>query len=125
MYYVYIKVDGDTDSPSVQREFEKMIREHIQKFSGQNKSTIENSKRGGNSNDDTTVIQDLEDVTSSVIPTISHHVSLTNGHLRPHANNVTSSANKKPPINGHIPNGRASFRNMLDEAENFPIDSHM
>lgn len=72
-----------------------------------------------------------------MIPTISHHVSLTNGHLRPHANNVISSANKVPPtntikpstttLNGHIPNGksRSSFRNMLDEAENFPIDSHI
>lgn len=131
----------------MQREFEKVIRQSIQKLSGQNTTSnakganaARDSKRDGIVGNesgggigiagDTTTIQDLEEVSTSVIPTVSHHVSLTNGHLRPHVNNTTSSANnKKLPttLNGHIPNGkgRSSFRNMLDEAENYPIDSHI
>lgn len=64
------------------------------------------------------MVQDLEDV-PGVVPTISHHVSLVNGHTK-----NSASRSGKTGMNGHIANGRPTFRNMLDEAEN-PIDSYM
>lgn len=64
------------------------------------------------------MVQDLEDV-PGVVPTISHHVSLVNGHVK-----KSASRSGKTGANGHIANGRPTFRNMLDEADN-PIDSYM
>lgn len=64
------------------------------------------------------MVQDLEDV-PGVVPTISHHVSLINGHVK-----NSASRSGKTGANGHIANGRPTFRNMLDEADN-PIDSYM
>ncbi|XP_029405803.2 adenylate kinase isoenzyme 5 isoform X2 [Bactrocera dorsalis] len=126
-------VDGDTDSPSVQREFEKIIRQHIQ--------TIEQTGPEGMNNkadaavmtnhvdhDQTdAILQDLENNVPGAVPTISHHVSLMNGHLK---NRNNSAANN----GGVVMNGDArmagltggiDFRHMLQEAERYPVDSYM
>ncbi len=130
------KVDGDTDSPSVEKEFEKTIRKHTSELtttktsSSQLKHNRTDSKTQphvsvyGNDQRISTrriddVVQDLEDV-PGVVPTISHHVSLINGHVK----NSSASKSGKTGVNGHIANGRPTFRNMLDEADN-PIDSYM
>lgn len=63
------------------------------------------------------MVQDMQDV-PGVVPTISHHVSLVNGHLK-----NSASRSGKTGANGHIANGRPTFRKMLDE-EN-PIDAYM
>lgn len=64
-------------------------------------------------------LHDLEDdVPLGTIPTISQHVA--NGHA-----GKTIKSVQKPGQNGHIPNGRPNFRNMLEDAENYQIDSHM
>lgn len=66
---------------------------------------------------DNTIVHDLEDVAPpGVVPTISHHISLVNGGPR-------ADAIKQ---NGHVvANGKPSFRNMLDDADNHPVDSYM
>ncbi|XP_055545854.1 adenylate kinase isoenzyme 5 isoform X2 [Wyeomyia smithii] len=119
-------VDGDTDSPTVQREFERIVRDNIQKVLQQKdaddesitpvkigsfKNAIQQSRQS-----DDTVVHDLDADVPGVVPTISHHVSLANGHIG--AVGVPAGAK-----NGFIPNGRPNFRNMLQEADNF--DSHM
>ncbi|XP_037913203.1 adenylate kinase isoenzyme 5 isoform X1 [Hermetia illucens] len=140
-------VDGDTDSPSVQREFEKIIRSLIQQmttynnaneanphqnYNPFNENALDNVQNGDN------ILQDFEDNVPGTVPTISHHVSLANGHLRnrssagagPNHSSVYSA--KKPANNpnqnqqnGYIPNGGFNFRDVLQEAENNPIDSYM
>ncbi|XP_053696268.1 adenylate kinase isoenzyme 5 [Sabethes cyaneus] len=120
-------VDGDTDSPTVQREFERIVRENIQKVIqekdasnaditpvkiGSFKNAIQQSRRQSGD----TVVHDLDADVPGVVPTISHHVSLANGHIG--AVGIPAGAK-----NGFIPNGRPNFRNMLQEADNF--DSHM
>ncbi|XP_058824401.1 adenylate kinase isoenzyme 5 isoform X2 [Topomyia yanbarensis] len=118
-------VDGDTDSPTVQREFERIVRDNIQKVLQDNtgsesitpvklgsfKSAIQQARKP-----DDAIVHDLDADVPGVVPTISHHVSLANGHL---GGGVIPTGAK----NGYIPNGRPNFRNMLEEADNF--DSHM
>ncbi|XP_055589082.1 adenylate kinase isoenzyme 5 [Uranotaenia lowii] len=127
-------VDGDTDSPTVQREFERIVRENIQKLGlgaepgnaadGGSVSPIKlgsfkDAIKQGRSkvapmelkNADA-IVHDLDADVPGVVPTISHHVSLANGHLP-----------KGGSRNGFIPNGRPNFRNLLTEADSF--DSHM
>ncbi|XP_065080427.1 uncharacterized protein LOC135703233 isoform X2 [Ochlerotatus camptorhynchus] len=123
-------VDGDTDSPTVQREFERIVRESIQKVLNQTnidispvkigsfKNAIEQSRKSGVGSKNTdAIVHDLDADVPGVVPTIIHHVSLANGHLGGGAVPVGGARN------GFIPNGRPNFRNMLDEADNF--DSHM
>lgn len=75
---------------------------------------------------DDTEVHDLEDEgMPGTIPTISHHVSMSNGHL---GGGRSGSLHKKGPQkpgqqNGFIPNGRPDFRSMLDDAES--MDSHI
>ncbi|KAJ6645882.1 Adenylate kinase isoenzyme 5 [Pseudolycoriella hygida] len=127
-------VDGDTDSPSVEREFEKTIRKHTT-YLVDTSSQLEHKRSDSkthvslySSNDQRNstrriddMVQDL-DLVPGVVPTISHQVSLVNGHLKNSATRGGKTA--LPELNGHIANGRATFRNMLNEAEN-PIDSYM
>lgn len=146
------KVDGDTDSPAVQREFEKVIGESILKLA-QGPSTqavptgslYDRSRGGGPKTQLKRVEQELEEQDAIVhdleqeeeqaarvnqakrsVATISQHVSLGNGHLKRNA--VTLNGFGPPAgqqMNGHIPNGKPNFRNMLEEADNYPIHSYM
>ncbi|XP_037959021.1 adenylate kinase isoenzyme 5 [Teleopsis dalmanni] len=143
-------VDGDTDSPSVQREFERIIRGHIQIYQhvgtkanmpNQGINTyqsglVNNSIRGGqnhtNAEQTETILQDLENNVPGAVPTISHHVSLMNGHLR--NSSATNNFNNKKSnshattMNGDVRarTGQAmDFRHMLEEAERYPVDSYM
>ncbi|XP_055906163.1 adenylate kinase isoenzyme 5 isoform X2 [Eupeodes corollae] len=143
-----IIVDGDTDSPSVQREFEKIIRNHIQKLTtnpNQNMNDLNNRPHTTtmrNVSDQTdAILNDLENNVPGAVPTISHHVSMMNGHLK--SNNVNS--NNINNMNHHQyggggvgsvgigaktgMNGNAGkpmdFRHMLEEAERHPVDSYM
>ncbi|XP_050319436.1 adenylate kinase isoenzyme 5 isoform X1 [Bactrocera neohumeralis] len=126
-------VDGDTDSPSVQREFEKIIRQHIQSIEqtgplGMNNMADAAVMTNHVDHDQTdAILQDLENNVPGAVPTISHHVSLMNGHLK---NRNSSAANN----GGVLMNGDArmagltggiDFRHMLQEAERYPVDSYM
>lgn len=64
-----------------------------------------------------TMVEDLEDTMPGVIPTISNHVALANGHAGRKLSQTRGRA-----TNGHILNGRPNFRTMLDDAE---LDSHI
>lgn len=144
--FVLFKVDGDTDSAPVQREFEKVVRKLIEKLDGSeaqsNSNQIDNDVTNFGSlyqrdekltkENDQTVIHDLEDEgMPGTIPTISHHVAMANGHLgggrsgslKKKPNNY--AAPQKPPQNGFVPNGRPNFRTMLDDAEGYSMDSHI
>ncbi|XP_035909092.1 adenylate kinase isoenzyme 5 isoform X5 [Anopheles stephensi] len=125
-------VDGDTDSPSVQREFERIVRVNMERVLnsclgqtdpdqhddippvqiGTFKTVLQRTQR--NSMD--AIVQDLDTEMPGAVPTISHHVSLANGHL---------PGSGKAAKNGYVPNGRPNFRNMLEEADSYPIDSHI
>lgn len=71
-------------------------------------------------------VQDIEDVSPpGVVPTISHHMSLMNGHIG--GTKTDPTANQTAKLNGGqrlVANGKPSFRNMLNDAED-PIDSYM
>ncbi|EDS28638.1 conserved hypothetical protein [Culex quinquefasciatus] len=131
-------VDGDTDSPTVQREFERIVRDNIQKVLKQQesagnrateaitpvrignfKSAIQRSRKSAakSSSQQDAIVHDLDADVPGVVPTISHHVSLANGHLG------GGGAVPVAARNGHVPNGKLNFRNMLDEADHY--DSHM
>lgn len=65
------------------------------------------------------------------VATISGAVGMANGHVKK-SNSVTLNGygplGKPSPQrqqNGHIPNGKSNFRNMLEEADNYPIHSYM
>ncbi|XP_037897499.1 adenylate kinase isoenzyme 5 isoform X3 [Glossina fuscipes] len=120
-------IDGDTDSPSVQREFEKFIRIHIQKLSNAPATNITNSADANIQTE--AVVHDLEENMPGVVPTISHHVSLMNGHIK-NQHSIAPSAGQKIGIqmNGVIASDqkRDNFRNTFGEAERYPpIFSYM
>ncbi|XP_028898851.1 adenylate kinase isoenzyme 5 isoform X2 [Zeugodacus cucurbitae] len=130
-------VDGDTDSPSVQREFEKIIRQHIQS-SEQNGTGSTNNNMADAAvmtnhvdHDQTdAILQDLENNVPGAVPTISHHVSLMNGHLKNRNNSAANNLNSNHvAMNGdaRMPGltGVIDFRHMLQEAERYPVDSYM
>lgn len=120
----------------MQREFEKVIRNlvrelRIPKSQETYDQTSENtvSVSHGQSDNANSIIQDIENNVPGAVPTISHHVSLMNGHLKNfrkdyvnHNHNIT-----KPPIsigttkrntNGDLRNRQSkSFKDMLEEAE--------
>ncbi|TMW52318.1 hypothetical protein DOY81_002575, partial [Sarcophaga bullata] len=133
-------IDGDTDSPSVQREFEKSIRNHIQKLTGTQMSnnvqrpTSKQPPPPPHMEQQTdTIIQDLENNVPGAVPTISHHVSLMNGHIKNRntsANQLANNNHNKTNtnyMNGDITGqtGQMDFRHMLQEAERYPVDSYM
>ncbi|XP_020716407.1 adenylate kinase isoenzyme 5 [Ceratitis capitata] len=140
-------VDGDTDSPSVQREFEKIIRQHIQALDQRDhgSDTLNNRNMTDTSvmtnhvvehNPQTdAILHDLENNVPGAVPTISHHVSLMNGHLKNRNNsaahingNVVNSNHATMNGDAHITTGLTGgidFRHMLQEAERYPVDSYM
>ncbi|KAH8353222.1 hypothetical protein KR084_009688, partial [Drosophila pseudotakahashii] len=132
-------VDGDTDSPSVQREFERLIRNHIQRLLNKT-DDIDDPGMLGNQmmrNEQTdAILHDLETNVPGAVPTISHHVSMMNGHLKSRGSALGSGKHQgHGMMNGHVP-GRpgtgpvaqpvpVDFRHMLEEAERYPVDSYM
>ncbi|KAM7352482.1 uncharacterized protein ACRADG_004978 isoform 2-T2 [Cochliomyia hominivorax] len=129
-------IDGDTDSPSVQREFEKAIRNHIQNLTGTQVNHIQRplSRQPPPMDQQTdAILQDLENNVPGAVPTISHHVSLMNGHIKNRSasgNHLANNNNNKNPtshMNGDIGQiGQTmDFRHMLEEAERYPVDSYM
>lgn len=130
----FFQIDGDTDSPSVQREFEKSIRNHIQNVTGALNNNIQPGITAAATRMDQqtdAILQDLENNVPGAVPTISHHVSLMNGHLKNHnaSGNQLANNNKHPSsyMNGDIgQTGQTmDFRHMLEEAERYPVDSYM
>ncbi|XP_016973827.1 adenylate kinase isoenzyme 5 isoform X2 [Drosophila rhopaloa] len=131
-------VDGDTDSPSVQREFERLIRNHIQRLLNKGDDTDETAPLGNEMmrNEQTdAILHDLETNVPGAVPTISHHVSMMNGHLKNRGSALGSGKHPGQMMNGHVP-GRpgtgpvtqpvpVDFRHMLEEAERYPVDSYM
>lgn len=127
------KVDGDTDSPTVQREFERIVRVNVERVLnsdrpdstgdippvqiGTFKTVLQRSQRTDSMD---AIVQDLDADMPGAVPTISHHVSLANGHLP-----GSGKVGVQPAKNGYVPNGRPNFRNMLEEADSYPIDSHI
>ncbi|XP_017469415.1 PREDICTED: adenylate kinase isoenzyme 5 [Rhagoletis zephyria] len=129
-------VDGDTDSPSVQREFEKIIRHHIQNIQQNGIRLAGNMIDAGmmtnhvNQNQTNAILQDLENNVPGAVPTISKHVSLMNGHLKQRNNSGTINLNNNhQAMNGDVRiagmTGGIDFRHMLEEAERYPVDSYM
>lgn len=145
-FYI-LKIDGDPDSASVQREFERVVKQYIDKLSGDNGKAQMNgdahpkiisglynrnistdppkSFRQNHHNNDT--MPGVIPTSHSYIPTISNHVSkqssLANGHLGQNNRNNQKYANApRTTTNGYIPNGRPNLRAMLQDAE---IDSHI
>lgn len=143
-------MDGDTDSAGVQQEFVKVIQKNVETLLGQRSdaalSAIENigklytsdrrraasTRQSGNAANQAThqiSVQDIEEIDVSppgVVPTISHHMSLMNGHIGG-GSKPDAVANATSKLNGGqrlVANGRPSFRNMLNDAED-PIDSYM
>nr|XP_036232424.1 adenylate kinase isoenzyme 5 isoform X2 [Bactrocera oleae] len=126
-------VDGDTDSPSVQREFEKIIRQHIQSIdqtgTGRMNNMADAAVMTNHIDHDQTdaILQDLENNVPGAVPTISHHVSLMNGHLKNRNNSAAN--NGGVAMNGDARmaglTGGIDFRHMLQEAERYPVDSYM
>ncbi|XP_041775317.1 uncharacterized protein LOC121595418 isoform X2 [Anopheles merus] len=126
-------VDGDTDSPTVQREFERIVRVNVERVLnsdrpdstgdippvqiGTFKTVLQRSQRTDSMD---AIVQDLDADMPGAVPTISHHVSLANGHLP-----GSGKVGIQPAKNGYVPNGRPNFRNMLEEADSYPIDSHI
>uniref|UniRef100_A0A1A9W867 Adenylate kinase isoenzyme 5 n=1 Tax=Glossina brevipalpis TaxID=37001 RepID=A0A1A9W867_9MUSC len=123
-------IDGDTDSISVQREFEKYIRIHIQKLTSGPAIITTNSLVDANIQTET-VVHDLENNMPGAVPSISHHVSIMNGHIKnQHSLAQHMSAGKKMNIqmNGVIGSAKRkeNFRDILGEAEHYyPTDSYM
>ncbi|XP_022230854.2 adenylate kinase isoenzyme 5 isoform X2 [Drosophila obscura] len=131
-------VDGDTDSPSVQREFERLIRNHIQQLLNRSDDTDATAPLGHpmmrNEQTDA-ILHDLETNVPGAVPTISHHVSMMNGHLKNRGSALGSGKHPTQMMNGHVPGrpptgpvpqpGPVDFRHMLEEAERYPVDSYM
>ena len=128
-------MDGDTDSSSVQREFERIVRQQIEDLGGNNikmngnipvktfgsvYNRNENNQR--QTNNDAKVYDLEDDMPGAIIPTISSHVSMSNGHLGRNPTQIQNNNVKRAQgQNGHIPNGN-NFRTMLEDAES---DSHI
>lgn len=132
-------MDGDTDSQFVQKEFEDAVKKNVKTLLDQRSdaalAAIQNIGSLYTSDRQTTTatirdrstshqlsVQDMETDVSppGVVPTISHHISLVNGQL---------GGNKPSKVmaNGGqrvLANGKPSFRNMLNDAED-PVDSYM
>jgi len=122
----------------VQREFERLIRNHIQRLLNKTDETDETATLGNQMmrNEQTdAILHDLETNVPGTVPTISHHVSMMNGHLKNRGSALGSGKHHGQMMNGHVP-GRpgtgpvaqpvpVDFRHMLEEAERYPVDSYM
>lgn len=141
MFRLFFQVDGDTDSSTVQKEFERIARQQIESLGGSLLQAMNGDvhqvkdatsftglykPNGVHQNDE--YLEDLEDdhQMPGAIPTISkqvsNHMSLTNGHV---GNSNSAKFNQKRPpgvTNGYIANGKTNFRTMLEDAE---MNSHI
>lgn len=123
----------------MQREFERLIRNHIQqltnKLEGEDASeTLGNHVMRNEQTD--AILHDLETNVPGAVPTISHHVSMMNGHIKSRGSAQLSAKRPNQMMNGHVA-GRpgtgpvaplaqpVDFRHMLEEAERYPVDSYM
>lgn len=133
-----MQVDGDTDSPSVQREFEKIVRDNAQqlidKQTSANMTAIQhigklynsdtanrqrqqqaaaapNRRSGSGHRPRELTVQDMEEVPPpGVVPTISHHISLVNGGIGTKATAAGSSNNTATAATTTLPNGIGAGR---------------
>lgn len=113
-----------------------MIRQHIEALAGSEprmngdvhgSNSFEpvfgrnQSSGGGRKGKSDAYVEDLEDSMPGAIPTISNqvsnHIAMTNGGI-----NGKVEKKRERTANGHVPNGRADFRTLLDDAE---LDSHI
>ncbi|XP_055295783.1 adenylate kinase isoenzyme 5 [Sitodiplosis mosellana] len=138
-------VDGDTDNASVQREFERVIRQHTSRLNHEVAYKPQSMPRQNNQpkiqqqppqqqqqqqNHDS-IVEDLDNMPGAV-PTISNHISLIhnnnkgsmeNDHLNNNSNHVSNHVG-----NNHVNETRATanptktFRSMLEESETYAID---
>ncbi|KAL7042467.1 hypothetical protein ACKWTF_001148 [Chironomus riparius] len=139
-------IDGDPDSVTVQREFERVIKQYIDKLSGKalqmngdaqpkiisglyNRNSQTDPQRMGKQRMNEMNDGNLHDSMPGVIPTISNHVTnyVNNNHQNGYVANGHLGGNKnythpRTNTNGYIPNGRPNLRSMLQDAE---MDSHM
>lgn len=117
---------------SVQREFERVVKQYIDKLNGKITEEIQPNMISGlynrNINTDPQrsknkkeIVEDLENSMPGVIPTISgkvtNHFPMTNGHLGGAKHNQPRTSNGY-----YVPNGRPNLRSMLQDAE---LDSHI
>lgn len=79
-------VDGDTDSPSVQREFERVVRQHTSRLNHEtvykpqlqrqiSQTKIQPPTQQQQQLNHDTIVEDLDNMPGTV-PTISNHISL-------------------------------------------------
>lgn len=76
-------VDGDTDSPSVQREFERVVRQHTSRLNHETAYKPQLQRQISQTKMQTpqqhlnhvTIVEDLDNMPGTV-PTISNHISL-------------------------------------------------
>lgn len=139
-------VDGDTDSPPVQREFERVIRQHTSRLNHEMSYKPQALKRQTSQqnvqqpNHDA-IIEDLDNMPGTV-PTISNHISLIhnsgsndndNNNLNHSYDNKANNVNNKyqnSVMNNNSmdhdatkgpqhnsTNASKSFRSMLEESE--------
>lgn len=129
-------VDGDTDNPSVQREFERVIRQHTSRLNHEVAYKPQSQPRQGSqkqmqSNQDS-IVEDLDNMPGTVPnQSISNHISLihSNNNKGPVENDQlnNNSNHVSNHVGNHVNEARAanptkSFRSMLEEAETYPID---
>ncbi|XP_031619357.1 adenylate kinase isoenzyme 5 isoform X1 [Contarinia nasturtii] len=125
-------VDGDTDNTSVQREFERVIRQHTSRLSHEaaykpqsqtNQLMVQQQQNNDNID---SIVEDLDNMPGSV-PTISNHISLIhnnnkgtieNDQFNNNANHVANNINAEKKSR----NPTKTFRSMLEEAETYPLD---
>lgn len=126
-------VDGDTDNSTVQREFERVIRQHTSRLNHEVSYKQQPVQRQTNQpkiqiNNDS-IVEDLDNMPGSV-PTISNHISLIHNNNKGSMENDNINNNSNHVSNhvvvNHVNETRAnptkSFRSMLEEAETYPID---
>lgn len=127
-------VDGDTDNASVQREFERVIRQHTSRLNHEVAYKPQTVQRQSNqqpkiqSNTDS-IVEDLDNMPGTV-PTISNHISLIHNNNKGPVENDKLNNNSNHVSNhvgNHVNEARPAnptktFRSMLEEAETYPID---
>lgn len=127
-------VDGDTDNPSVQREFERVIRQHTSRLNHAASYKLQQlvqrqSNQPKIQQNHDSIVEDLDNMPGTV-PTISNHISLIhnnnkgsmeNDNLNNNSNHVSNHVVVNH-VNETRPNPTKSFRSMLEEAETYPID---
>lgn len=129
-------VDGDTDNPSVQREFERVIRQHTSRlnhelsYKPQPVPRQSNQPKAQQNQNQDSIVEDLDNMPGTV-PTISNHISLIHNNNKGSGENDNMNNNSNHVSNhvaaNHVNDIKAAnptktFRSMLEEAETYPID---